>query len=115
MEPLLLLLGLAFAANKVVSVVKSLTSGDFNTPVTQLLVWAAAIGGLFLAANADVTEHLIVPGVSDQTLGTLGGASLVLLGLIAGSTGSVVYDFKKAIDGSDSAAEPRLLDAHNTP
>ena len=29
--------------------------------------------------------------------------------LIAGSTGSVVFDFKKAIDSTDGAAEPKLL------
>jgi hypothetical protein len=32
-----------------------------------------------------------------------------------GGTGSFAYDIKKAIDGSDSASEPRLLDRPPSP
>jgi hypothetical protein len=108
MESMAIFLGLAFAANKSVSVFKSLFSSDRNTAVTQVIVWMFAIAALLLAASAQVTEHLVLPGMVDP-LGNLDLASLVLLGWIAGSTGSVVFDFKKAIDGTDSAAEPRLL------
>ena len=108
MEPLLLLLALAFAANKIVSVIKSLASPDKNAALTQLLVWVVGLVVLILAGNASVTEHLVVPGLSDP-LGDLDFPSYLVLALISGSTGSVIYDFKKAIDNGDSAAEPRLL------
>jgi hypothetical protein len=109
MEPLLILLGLAFAANKIVSTIKNLTTAETRgSAVTQVVVWAAAFGMLLLAGEASVTEGLIVPGLSEP-LGELDFPSFVVLGLIAGSTGSVVYDFKKAIDNTDSAGEPALF------
>ncbi len=111
MEPLFILLGLAFAANKLVSTLKNLTTSNTRgAAVTQFVVWLAAFGMLLLAGSAEVTEDLIVPGLS-QALGDLDFASFVVLGLITGSTGSVVYDFKKALDVNDSAAEPSLLPA----
>jgi hypothetical protein len=113
MEPLLLLLGLAFAANKIVSVIKSLASPDKNTALTQLLVWVIGLFVLILAGNASVTEHLVVPGLSEP-LGDLDFASYVIVTLITGSSGSVVYDFKKALDNTDSAGEPRLLEPTTT-
>lgn len=109
MEPLLILLGLAFAANKIVSTLKNLTTAATRgDAITQVVVWVTSVVVLVLAANASVTEHLIVPGLSDE-LGDLDLASFLVLGLIAGSSGSTVYDFKKAIDNTDSAAEPSLV------
>lgn len=109
MEPLIVLAGLAFLANKVVSTLKNLTHADTRSAAfTQLVVWAVAIGVIVLASLAEVTETFIVPGTTDP-LGDLDLASLFLVGLIAGSSGSVVYDFKKAIDNTDTASEPPLF------
>lgn len=109
MEPILILLGLAFAANKIVSTMKQATSpGGRGAAATQVVVWLVAIGVLVLAAHATVTADLVLP-VTATRLGDLDLASFVVLGLIAGSTGSVVYDFKKALDDADSAAEPPLF------
>lgn len=108
MEPLLLLLGLAFAANKIVTVIKYLASSNKNAAITQLVVWAVGFVILLLAGNATVTEDLVVPGLSEP-LGDLDFGSFLIVALITGSSGSVVYDFKKAIDRTDSAAEPNLL------
>ncbi len=104
---LALLLGLAFAANKAVSVLKSLLSPDRNAAITQVIVWGFAFGFLLLGSEAEVLEGLIVPGLS-APLGTLDIPSIALLALVSGSTGSVVYDFKKAFDNTDTAAEAPL-------
>lgn len=109
MESVVVFAGLAFAINKTVSVIKSLVNRDMNTVVTQVVVWAVGFGGLSLAAHSAVTEAFALPGFT-QTLGSLDWGSLLLLAWILGSSGSFIYDIKTAIDGSDSAAEPKLLD-----
>jgi hypothetical protein len=106
----LLFAGLAFAINKTVSVLKALKNGETNTVVTQVLVWVVGFAGLTLAANADVASAFTLPGFT-QALSDLDWPSLALLAWVFGSTGSFAYDLKAAIDGSDSAAETKLLDS----
>ena len=91
---------------KVISVVKMLTGRDFTAAVTQGLTWAAGIITVLLAAQADVSEAITVWGT--QTLGQLDGWSQVLVGLTLSSAASATYDFKKAVDNTDSAGEPPL-------
>lgn len=108
METVAVFAALAFTINKIVSVIKAAKNSDWNVVVTQVLVWAVGFFVLALAANADVTSALVLPGFT-TTLGELDGSSIVLFALLAGSTGSFAFDLKKAIDGSDSAAETKLL------
>lgn len=107
MEAIALLAGLALAINKTVSVLKALSNRDTRTFFTQLLVWVVGFAGLWLAANSDLMGHLVIEGFEDP-LEALDIASLVLLAWILGGTGSFLYDFRKAIDSTDSAAETRL-------
>jgi hypothetical protein len=107
-EAVAIFAALAFAINKTVSVIKALFNGDKNTVVTQAVVWAVGFGGLSLAAHAAVTEAYALPGFT-ESLGSLDAASLGLLAWLLGSTGSFAFDLKKAIDGSDSAAEASLV------
>lgn len=109
MEAVIVFAGLAFAINKTVSVIKALMARDMNTVVTQAVVWLVGFGGLALAANSSVTAGYALPGFTEP-LGSLDAGSIALFAWILGATGSFAYDFKKAVDGSDSAAEPRLLD-----
>ena len=109
MEAVVIFAALAFAINKTVSVLKGLVNKEWNTVVSQAAVWVVGFGGLSLAAHAAVTSAYALPGFT-QPLGDLDSASLALLAWLLGSTGSFAYDFKKALDGSDSAAEPKLLD-----
>lgn len=104
MEPFTLA-ALAALVVKIVSVVKSLGK-DRNAVVTQALTWAVGVAVAFLAAHADLTSALVV---ADRQLGSLDAGSLVLVGLSLSSLGSFAYDVKKSVDGTDSAAEPRLL------
>jgi hypothetical protein len=108
-EQVVILLGLAFAANKLMSTLKNLTNAATRGDgLSQIVLWVIAILVLVLAGQADVTSTLTLPGL-DGALGDLDFASYVVLGIIAGSTGSVVYDFTKAVDNTNSAAEPSLF------
>jgi hypothetical protein len=102
-----LLAGLALAVNKTVTVLKALGK-NWNTVVTQALVWVLGIAAILLAAHAKVTMDAAVPG-TPWLFGQLDGSSIVLLGWVLGSSGSFAFDLRKAIDNSDSAAEPPLL------
>jgi energy-converting hydrogenase Eha subunit G len=116
MEEIAILAGLAFAINKTVSVVKAALNKDVNAAVTQLVVWVVGFIAISLAAHAQLTENLVVPGLL-VPLDELDWQSLVLVAWILGGTGSFAFDFKKALDSSDSAAEPSLLHpsgAHTT-
>jgi ethanolamine utilization microcompartment shell protein EutS len=100
-------LSLAALVVKIVGVVKSFGK-DWNYVLTQVVTWVAGIAVLAVGAQASVTEDLAIPGVS-VPLGLLDGWSTVLVGLVLGSTAAFGYDVKKAIDSTDSAAEPSLL------
>lgn len=108
MESVIVFAGLAFAINKMVSVIKALFNQEWNTVVTQAVVWLVGFGGLTLAANASVTEGYALPGFT-ESLGSLDVGSLALFAWILGATGSFAYDLKKAVDGNDSAVETKLL------
>lgn len=90
---------------KAASVVKYLSARDLRAAVTQLVVWGASIGLAFLLRASDFGDAI---RIGAAPLSHLNDASLVLVGFAFGSTASVVYDFKKARDNSDSAAEPSL-------
>lgn len=102
-------LALAALVIKITSVIKSIGK-DNNMVVTQLVVWVVGIIVLFLGAEAEITETLIIPGLTATPLGDMDTASIILAGFILGSSGAFAYDVKKAIDGSDSATEPALLE-----
>lgn len=107
MESVVLLAGLAFAINKITSVIKAVTNGESRTVITQVIVWAVGFGMLLLTANSDIGGALLIPGF-EQPLGEIDVISVLLLGIILGSSGSFVYDFKKAIDNTDNASETPL-------
>lgn len=107
MEQVALLTALALAVNKTVTVVKAIGK-NWNMVITQAVVWVVGTLAIWLAAQADVTAGAAVPGTT-TTFGALNAASIVLLGWVLGGTGSFLYDFRKSVDNSDSAAEPALL------
>lgn len=101
--PLLAALALAW---KIVDLLKQLRVRDINAVVTQLVSWAAGVLVIELLAHTD-----FAPGVrvGSAHLNTLNTWSLVLVGLTVASLGSVTYDFKRAFDSTDSAAQPSLV------
>lgn len=103
---------LAALVIKLVTVIKAVGK-DNNMVLTQVITWVVGILVLFLAANAQLTEHIVI-FTGAPVLGDMDAASIILAGLALGSTGSFAYDIKKSIDGQDSATEPALLPAAST-
>jgi len=91
---------------KITSVLKYVSGGQFREAVTQVIPWVAGIVVILVAAQADVAENIAVWG--QTALSDLDTWSQVLAGLALGSGASFAYDFKKAVDGTDSAGEPPL-------
>lgn len=101
------LASLAALVWKFLSFLKQLTGKDYSATVTQALTWVAGIVAVILAAQADVAAGIEVFGTT--ALGDLDGWSQILAGLMLSSAASVGYDYKKAIDNTDSSSEPKLL------
>jgi Family of unknown function (DUF5699) len=98
---------LAALAVKVTSVLRYAAAGQIRDVITQLIPWTAGILLFFLAGAAAVAAPLTLWG--DVPLGDMDVWSKVLAGLALGSGGSVAFhDAFKAIDQTQSAAEPRL-------
>jgi hypothetical protein len=101
--------GLAAAAaliQKVVDFVKLVSVRDKDAIVAQLETWLAGFGVIWLLAQANFAERT---NIGSQDLGEINMAGLVLLGLTGGSVASVLYDFKRAVDRTDSAAMPAIV------
>lgn len=101
-----LLATLVALAWKLVDTVKALRAGDVNIVVTQLAVWGAGVLVVWLGSETRWGDSIDINGVALTHLNT---AEIVLLGMCLLSAGSVLYDFKKAVDNTDSAAFPPLL------
>lgn len=68
---------------------------------TQVGVFAVGIIAVVLAAHSNFAGGIALAGV---TLKEANWGAQVLIGLVAGSSAGVLYDAKRAIDNSDSAA-----------
>ena len=91
---------------KIVDFAKLVRARDVNGIVTQAVVWVAGVAIFFLLASTDYATGIRIGGV---VLAHLNGPSLILIGLSAGSSAAVGYDFKRAVDHSDSATMPPLI------
>jgi hypothetical protein len=91
---------------KVTSVLKYLTASEWREAATQAATWIAGIAVVWVASQASATQAFTIWG--EITLGSLDIWSVILAGVALASGASVVYDFKKARDNTDSAAEPKL-------
>jgi hypothetical protein len=103
----LLIATLGALAVKGLDFVKFLLNKDWNAVITQAAAWLSGIVVLWVASAASVFDAVTVPGVG-VPIGSLDAGSLVFIGLNLASVLGIVYDYKKAIDGSDSAKTPPL-------
>lgn len=101
----LTLVALAALAVKVVTVIKSIGK-DNNKALTQVVTWLVGFGVMLLGAHAQVTSDLVVLG--SYRLGDLDVGSLFLAGTALSSVGSFGYDGLKAVDNTQTAADPPL-------
>lgn len=111
MEPTLViagLVGLLALAAKVIDFLRYLTNlpGTRTQVVTQLLAWAGATAVVFLYGVSDFGPTVTIDGLS---LSDMTGWTKLLVGLTIGSLASLVVDFRKARDNTDSAQVPPLL------
>lgn len=101
--PLVAALALAW---KIVDFLKAVRVRDVNAVFTQATAWGAGVLVIFLLAATDFASGV---RVGDTNLDALNTPSLILVGLTVASAGSVLYDYKRAIDNTDSAAQPSLV------
>lgn len=116
MEQALILTSIAFLGNKIIELIKYLRAKDMNAALTLVSIHITGVIVMLFAAAAKVSETLVIPGTS-EAIGNLDTASVIFMGLTFASLTSKLYDFQKAVDGSDSAAQPQLLpdkSTHNT-
>src|SRR5437660_754661 len=99
------MVALLLLIKKFVDFLRMVSGRDFSGIVTQLVVWSSGVGALFLAAQTQWAEGI---SIGDRPLSHLTAWSIVFVGLTLGSTASVVSDFTKAVDNSDSAKRPPL-------
>ena len=78
-----------------------------NSVVTQIIVWVSAFVVLLLVAQSDLGPQIVVLG--ETPLSRLNLASLAVVALALGSSGSVLDRYIKAKDNTQSAAAPHLL------
>lgn len=101
------LVGLVALLVKTVDTLRFATAKQVNGVVTQLLAWAAGVGGVFIVAQTQWAAHISVG--NGTTLAHQGAFSLVAIGLSIASSGSVLKDVQAALDNSNSAALPPLV------
>lgn len=91
---------------KAVDFVKYLLARDKNATITQLTTWLGGVGVTGLLANSDFAENI---EIGSALLGSMNWPSIILVGLSLGSSASSAFDLKKALDGSDSAKTPQMV------
>lgn len=96
---------------KLTDLLKFAKNRDVNGVATIALAWVAGFVVALLFAQSAWAKGIVF---GDQTLAGLNLASLVIIGFAASSVGGVLFDFKKALDGTDSAAVPSLLSPTST-
>ena len=92
---------------KVIDFARYARARDINGIATQLLTWVAGILVVLLAARTDWAAQL---RVGEFSLADLNSWSQVFWGLSFASTASFSKDVTKAVDNSNSAAIPTLLE-----
>lgn len=91
---------------KVIDFLRYVRAADVNGICTQLAVWIAGVLVTLLVAQTDWADGI---QIGDMNMHTLSFWSLVFFGLSIGSGASLVKDFSKAVDNTNSAAIPTLV------
>lgn len=105
---------LAFV-KKLVDAVRFARGKDTNALVTQLFVWVAGVGAVWVGANTDLGGMIEFANLQLDQVSLWGQA---VLGVLLGSVASTVKDALKALDNNQTESAPHLLrnraeDSHN--
>lgn len=95
----------AALALKFTDFLKCLSAKDWKAAITQGLTWLGAFLVIFLVAHSSLAGTVVIQGLH---LAKSSLADQLLAAMLLGSFGSLLYDFKSALDNSDSAATPEL-------
>jgi hypothetical protein len=90
---------------KLVDFIKYARNGDWNGVLTLLTGWAAGLIAVALFVRTQWADEI---RVGNETLEQLSTWSKVVFAFAASSVAAVLYDFKKAIDNTDTASTPKL-------
>lgn len=87
------------------ALVKDILGGQARKAVTFLLTYLVALGITFALRASDFASGVTL---GEHTLDGLNVASVFLAAFAVMSLARVVYEFKKAVDASDTAVETKL-------
>jgi hypothetical protein len=105
MPDLTQLIALGTVAYTVVNFIRYALATNWSSVFSQVLAWAAGVAMTFLVAHTDLASAFTF---GSKNLGQISGESQFLVGLAAASSISIVYQFTKAVDTTQSAAVPAL-------
>src|SRR4051812_14240395 len=78
---------------------------DWPSVVSQVFAWAAGVVASLVVAHTDLADAF---EIGSKNLGSVGAFDQILVGLAAASSISIVYQFKQAVDQTDSARVPSM-------
>ena len=89
-----------------INFLKQLTNKQWSAALTQVCTWLGGVIVVVLASRSSFGPNVVVAGVP---LSAANAADLAIIGLSASSLFSAFYDFKRAVDNTDSASTSSLL------
>ena len=91
-----------------INFLKFVQAKDWNSALTQLIVWASGIGGTLVVGASQFASSINLFG---SPLNKLDWVSKVVIGLFGASTATGLNETHKAIDSTQSAVKPALFPA----
>src|ERR1700730_9198983 len=105
MPDLTQLVALGSVVYTTVNFVRYALATNWSSVISQVLAWAAGVTATLVVAHTDLASAFMFGG---KNLGQISGESKFLVGLAAASSISIVYQFTKAVDNTQSAAVPTI-------
>jgi len=90
---------------KLVDFIKYARNGDWNGVLTLLTGWLAGLVAVFVFVQTEWADEITI---GSETLDQLTVWSKVVFAFAASSVAAVLYDFKKAVDNTDTASTPKM-------
>lgn len=90
-----------------INFLRDLSGGLWSSVTTQGIAWIAGVLVVQLVARTQFADGIVI---GDMALSRLSFWSLFFVGLMASSIMGTINEVKKALDGSDSATHPKLLE-----
>lgn len=100
------LVALGLVVYAFVNLVKQLRARNWNAVLTLVSAWVIGFVAVWLFAETRWGDTIVV---GDVALGALNVGELVIVGLVVMAAGSFGYDFKAAVDNTDTAKTPPLV------